>query len=342
MKRLNILGVDTPHGFRTVELFEGDITALEFPVDILVLSAFQGDYSPTPGTILGALQTRCGISIAEHARQPALDLREALSIWVSEVLPEPAPFSRALCVELVGSAMLLEEAVDNVFAGLMLLSAKGVPTGVVVLPILGAGSQGLDPDHIAAELVRRAEAYLQRSPGTAKIVFAEIDPQKARLMSDAIDRVLGRSKVNLPHEQLSAALRQDVAQRLHHADSLFLPDCAQVRDDWLRVLQQAEVRSVELGVNARKLVELMLTRLGVPAQPLYKRIRLLEEGDKVAPWICAYMHVLRHLGNESAHENAVGSTREPPVIAPADLIAGLFCVRRLLDFWIDWTRSSVA
>ena len=70
---------------------------------------------------------------------------------------------------------------DNVVAGLMLLSAKGIPTGVVVLPLLGAGLQGLDPDRMAAELVRRAKAHLERSPSTAKIVFAEIDSEKAAL-----------------------------------------------------------------------------------------------------------------------------------------------------------------
>lgn len=48
----------------------------------------------------------------------------------------------------------------------------------------------------------------------------------------------------------------------------------------------------------------------------------------VALWLCAYMHVLRQLGNEAAHENASGADRIPAIVAPGDLTPGLFCGRQ--------------
>jgi hypothetical protein len=333
MRSLNVLGVETVRGFRTVELFEGDLTALDFSADILVLSAYAGSYAPVSGSLIESLQISLGLRVADLARQPALDLRVALGTWVSRQLDAASPFGRVLAIEMRGTLRPLGEALDNVFASLMLLSAKGVRTHVVALPLLGAGSQRLEPEHIAEQLVSRAKIYLDQAPHTGRLVFVERDPSRAEKVANAMDRVLGRHKVNLPQEQLVAALRQDVLHRLQHASTLFAPDCLEVRDDWLRLLQQKEIRAAEFGVGGRKFVELMLGRLGVPQQKLYERIRALEKLGTVSPWICAYMHVLRHLGNEMAHSSAMDSVRQPPTIAPADLTAGMFCLERLLDFW---------
>jgi hypothetical protein len=335
MPRLNILGFDTSHGFRTAELQEGDVTVLDFVPDILVVSAFAFSYEPTPGSIFGALKSELGIDVARYEREPALDMRSALSIWVSGPLPAGAAFKRLLCVEMTGGHFSMEEAIENVFAGLMLLAAKDVATDTVALPLLGAGHQQFAPKEIASVLVTRAKRYLNDAPFTKRLVFVERESGKARQLNEAIERVLGRSKVTLPQEQLVGALKQDVLNRLNTAQSLFAPDCLSVREDWVRLLTSHEIRAVDFGIGGRKLVELLLSRLGSPQQFLAKRIRALEEGGSVAPWICAYMHVLRHLGNDSAHQAGDVSAREPAVVASGDLTAGLFCVQRLLEFWID-------
>ena len=55
MRPVNAIGVDTRQGFRTIELFEGDVTALDRAVDVVVVSAFAGSYLPSRGTVLEAL-----------------------------------------------------------------------------------------------------------------------------------------------------------------------------------------------------------------------------------------------------------------------------------------------
>ena len=341
MQPLNVLGIETARGFRTVELFHGDITALAFHADVLVVSAYAGSYAPVHGTLIEALQARLGIHVSSHARSPELDLRDALGIWVSAKLDASYKFDRILGVEMRGTPHPLAEALDNVFGGLMLLAAKGVPTQTVVLPLLGAGSQRLNPKEMASELVQRGKHYLDQAPATNRLVFVEIDRHRAQSVADAIDRTLGRHKVNLPHEELVRALRQDVIHKLHESETLFEPDCRAVRDNWLVLLQQKEIRAPEFGVNGRKVVELMLGRLGVPQQRLADRIRSLEKLGTVAPWICGYMNVLRHLGNEVAHSNSTDTDRQPAMIAPADLTAGLFCLERLLDFWQTYSARSL-
>lgn len=336
MSQLNIVGVDTRHGFKTLELHEGNIAGLDFRVDVLVLSAFAGSYLPSPGTVIQALLHKHRIDVEAESENAALDLRAALGVWVSRCFDPAVPIGRLMCVEFYGSGLEVEEILDNVFAGLTLLEAKGISVTTVALPLLGTGLQFLPPQEVAEELIPRARSHLSRSMTTKRIVFVEIDPQKAQLVSEGIDQALGRERVTLPQQQLVAALRQDIQHRIQHSGHLFRGG-EHVREEWLKLLSAPEIRSVEFGIAARKLVEYYVTTLGVTKGPLAVRIREVETQGRIAPWLCAYMHVLRQLGNEAAHENVSGSNRVPALLAPADLTAGLFCVQRILETWSDVT-----
>lgn len=337
MKRLNVIGLDTRHGYRTVELLEGDITKLDFRVDILVVSAFHRGYQPVPGTLLGSIWAEHGIDVKALSQQPEYDLRASLSIWISTELSSGIA-SRLMCVEMVGAGIDIEHALDNVFAGLALAEAKNIPIRRVVMPLLGTGDQRLNPADIAALLVPRTRTYLERAYGAGTLSFVEIDGVKAGLISYAMDAYLGRSHVTLPQEELVNFLREDVRNRLLNAKELFEGEAVYVYEEWIQLLQVQTVRSSEFGVAARKLVELILTKLRVPNQILYKRIRTLEQRGDVAPWICGYMHLLRHFGNESAHIPG-RDERKPPIVASSDLTAGLFCVQRLLEFLLNEHNS---
>lgn len=333
MSQINIVGVETRHGFKTLELHEGDIARIPFDVDVLVLSAFAGSYIPSPGTVIQSLLHRHGIDVEAEAEDPALDLRTALGVWISRELTRDVPIRRLMCVELYGSSLELQETLDNVFGGLLLMEAKGIDVTTVALPLLGSGLQMLPAEQVASELIPRARAYLSRSSSTKRLMFVEIDPIKAKVVSDGIDAALGRKRVNLPHAELVSALRQEIQDTMHENPALFT-DGEHVRLAWLSLLNQPEVRSVEFGIAARKLVEYYVGQMGATKGHLAARIRQLETQGRIAPWVCAYMHVLRQLGNEAAHEN-VGVGRVPPIIAPADLTVGLFCTQRLLDAWAE-------
>src|SRR5690606_39455537 len=72
------------------------------------------------------------------------------------------PIWRLMCVELRGTGVPVSEALDNVFAGLLVLEAKGTKASRVALPLLGAGSQKLAPEGLARELVPRARSEERR------------------------------------------------------------------------------------------------------------------------------------------------------------------------------------
>jgi hypothetical protein len=239
-----------------------------------------------------------------------------------------------MCAELVGASKPPEVVIENVFAALTLLEAKGIDCRRVVLPVLGTGLQGLEPKGVIESLLTSARTFAKRSTSLESLRFVEINPVRANELSDAMDIVLGRVKVLLPKSEILAALRGDVQNKLHAAGSLFTPDAFALRNDWLALLVGQDVRSVELGIQARRLVELLVRRLGgTKNEHLHVKIRSLERDGIAAPWICGYMNVLRHLGNESAHEQSTPN-RRPPAIEADDLALSLFCVARLLEFWI--------
>lgn len=51
----NRIGIETVFGYRTIELYLGNLADGEISVDLLVVSAFADDYTPTHGSVVGAL-----------------------------------------------------------------------------------------------------------------------------------------------------------------------------------------------------------------------------------------------------------------------------------------------
>jgi hypothetical protein len=341
MQRRNVVGVNTRYGYRTCELYQGDITQIDREVDVIAVSAFAGDYVPTPGTVIQALRDRLGIDVALLGQHPQFDFRESLGVWISRPLTD-AMFSRLVCADIVGSTIPFAEVLENVFVALSLLEAKHVPTRVVALPVLGGGYQALPIAATVEQLILATRRFLERSPTAESVLFVEIDERKAMDLADGMDAVLGRLNALLPPGQLVESVRADLTNTFGEAHSLFEPEAGGVRQDWLVLLQSSEVRASELGVLGRKLVELLVRRIDPSANgPLHSQIRALENSGLVAPWICGYMHVLRHLGNEAAHAGSVGD-RLPPFVEQTDLGLSLLCVERLLRVWVQFAKGGRA
>ena len=332
MQRLNVVGLHTRNGFRTCELYQGDIVALDRNVDVLVVSAFAGRYKKTPGSVIGSLWTQCHIDVATLAQEPALDFRNSLGVWCSQTIVGQ-PFSIIVCADIRGSVPTVAEILENVFVTLTILEIKHTPIRRVALPVLGAGYQQLPTETVAHELIHASRRYLERSTTAESVLFVEINPTRAAELANAMDATLGRESALLAPTQLLESVRADLVSALEEASSLFEPDATTLRDDWQRLLRSPAVRTSELGFLGRRLVELLVNRLGGETSgQLHQRIRSLEAQGHIAPWICGYMHVLRHLGNEAVHEQA-SKKRVPPFVDQSDLSLSLLCVERLLRFW---------
>jgi hypothetical protein len=160
----------------------------------------------------------------------------------------------------------------------------------------------------------------------------EKDTERAAALSEALNRLLGRPRVELPKGRLVVDLKLELCARLDQ--ELVLNDVALFRE-MRRLLAQDDVRSFEIGMLARRLVEFvvddLLGRSSVSESLAARIARLREKG--VASWIQSYMHTLRFFGNESAHEKSIAGQR-PPYVSEDDLAICLFCVQRLIDFWM--------
>ncbi|MDP6946974.1 MAG: hypothetical protein QF464_22685, partial [Myxococcota bacterium] len=60
----------------------------------------------------------------------------------------------------------------------------------------------------------------------------------------------------------------------------------------------------------------------------------------VSPWIRSYMHTLRIFGNEGAHHKD-DDERFPRALTEKDLALCLFCVLRVLSFWVEFRQTQL-
>lgn len=346
MQPLNLVELETRWGYRSVELYHGDITRLASKVDVLAVSAFKDGYHPTPGTVLGALHANCGISVAALAKTKEYDLRDAFGCWVARVTPADR-FERLVCVEIIDVALSIQEQkarlrdiIQNLFVVVSVLEAKGVKVKTLAMPVLGAGKQRIEAEPAIRALLESASTYLKQSPNLARVLFVEYNEQRARQLDVAMDTVLDRVAV-MPKGELVKGLRDDIAQNLDRATEIGDAAAKRIFGDIRRLVLAEQSRSFEVGIVARRLVEFIVTDVQ-PQQrrgaDLMNRIERLADLH-IADWIRSYMHVLRVFGNESAHEKNRDS-RRPATIDPSDMALCLFCIQRLLDFWLDYKRGA--
>jgi hypothetical protein len=177
---------------RRVELHRGDLTALgpKEAVDVLVVSAFRGDYAPTPDSLIGALQRNRTISVARLAEQKAVDLRDYFSCWLSQDLTAGHPgcgFKRLLCFEPEADA---HEVVDHLFQALAPFLGGKLRLSTVAMPLLATGALGATARDLLPPLVGEAVGWMALGfplrclkvveydksprPGEAAAVFAEV------------------------------------------------------------------------------------------------------------------------------------------------------------------------
>lgn len=156
-----------------IQLVVGDVTAIpdEEAVDLLVVSAFPGDYLETPTSVIGALASH-GISVKALARNKEANLRES-NCWLSHPLNRPDfNVRQLLCFEPkrllptiaadqdVDNGHFMQAAVDDLFRALIPF-VNGPPwISSVAMPLLAAGDQGEDPLEMLRAMVYAATHWL--------------------------------------------------------------------------------------------------------------------------------------------------------------------------------------
>ena len=120
MRLLTQLEISNANGSAIIQLLHGDLSLLppEHAVDIMVVSAYPGDYQPILHTLVGALYER-GLSMYELAAHKEIDLSTQLGCWLSQELPahlqQRFNMKRIMSFEPRILSSKPEEVVSNVF-----------------------------------------------------------------------------------------------------------------------------------------------------------------------------------------------------------------------------------
>jgi hypothetical protein len=357
---LNGFDVDTASGSRHVELRVGDLPCLGLEVDLLVVSAFEGDIEPIEGTLLGRLDQAYGIRL--DRLDCALDLRSSpLKGWVSAPIDwsrvQTPPLGELLTTRFRRIAVV-EGTMDwqpddllpwppfnRLFSLLALLPMRQIPAASVASPLLGSGDQGMDPLLHIPDLLEAYRAGFRHVPELQQLILFDRTDRALGVLGEAIDAALVRptpatTRLPLPQGlaglgQLPSLLRrgqEQVGASLPHG---LLHDLAEL----LELLDDEEISPFALGMHSRRVVEQLvqhsLSDLKEQNVPLFVGINLLRQRG-VDPWLISCLHQIRSFGNWMVHPQGPGQRRR---VELADVLAMLASLQRVLADY-PWEQES--
>lgn len=174
---------------RTIELLLGDLAQLppEHAADVLVVSAFPNDYSPTPTSLIGALDD-AGVSVAALAQHKAHDLREEFSCWLSQPIENQA-FQRIITIESGWNGQP-PEITDDLFQALNPFLLGELPEITVATPILGTGDAGWPTDVMFRSIVTCAASWMRRGLPLRTLKIVAYSAEDARTAAGAFAEIL--------------------------------------------------------------------------------------------------------------------------------------------------------
>jgi hypothetical protein len=219
MQQLDEILITSSTGIQRIVLCLGDLCAIPAneAVDLLVVSAFPDDYTPTSYSLIGALQRR-GISIAEMARHKDVDLRAFSSCWLSQELKQTdAGFQRILCFEpqVRGKA---PELVGDLFRSLMPFCSGMEPIRSIAMPILASGDQMEPPGTMLEALLDAAIHWLSIGMQLSEIKLVLHREETVSELSEIFRMTRNRLETKSKQSVLQHAPRYDAFISYSHQD----------------------------------------------------------------------------------------------------------------------------
>ncbi|MBK8554300.1 MAG: toll/interleukin-1 receptor domain-containing protein [Lewinellaceae bacterium] len=191
MKLLNEMLVYYRNEPRTIRLYHGDLTERSEATntDLLVVSAWQSDYSTTFRTLITSLQEK-GISVQELSRDKEEDLRAAFNTWLSKPLPLSEtlpPYKRILCFEPPNDAQP-NAFVADIFQGLMpFLGHPDYDIDSLSMPLVATGKRGAKPLEILEAILEAAVQWMAHGMPLKDLHIVEHNETKASEVSGAFE-----------------------------------------------------------------------------------------------------------------------------------------------------------
>lgn len=195
MERLYTTAISTAQGEKSIEVISGSAIALDEKIDILTTSAFRREYTPLPKTLLGSLR-EIGIDVETLSLNPYLDLRDICNVWLSRSID--GRIGRIGCLEMRGFDNYAKEdvlsCIKAYFQMLDIAATSGVAMKTVAMPLLGGGLQNISSDLTLIPIINECVAFLRRNESCEKIIFVEINPERAEIFADALRKMYSLQK----------------------------------------------------------------------------------------------------------------------------------------------------
>jgi len=188
----------------TIQLLAGDLATLppEHAVDVLVVSAFPGNYDPIRGTLVGGLFER-GLDMRDVARHKEEDERMRLGCWLSSPLPPMtvAQFhvGRILCFEPRYRPFLeatgididnIEQTVGFIFRCLNNFAIpdwegrRSFQVSRVAMPLVATGNQAVPVEDMCPSLLDAAAFWLAQGLPVDELKIVVFDPADRQRVAD--------------------------------------------------------------------------------------------------------------------------------------------------------------
>lgn len=334
---LNTTSVETVYGYRSLNIWHGDI--LTSRDDLLIISTHANRNFEFTGQLVREVQSRYGVELDNL--QSIVMHDEVFGVYRVNN-PGTAPHKAILLLRMPGAYRsrnpleLFKDSIWAVFGSIAALELKNEGFDAISLPFLG-GTRGYPLTEAVALILQACGQWLKTSRFTRIINFYLYDEAEAASWSIAMDRVLGRTSITFARDQVASALRDELL-----AKTSFLADDKHLIKDELKrldvTLRRSHLTIESLALEGRLLVEAIVSQLCsqhnimVKDKRLYHRIEAVSKQKIVAPWIISHFHSLRAFGNEGAHDSQ-DITYLPTCLTEADVIPVLVSTLHVLLLW---------
>ena len=188
---------------KTIKIINGDMTESNEEYDIVFCSAFKGDYTPIPRTLIYALLRNKKINVEKLSENKEIDLSQ-FGGWLSKEI-DNSNFKRLGCIEILsfqefvqslyGEKILkIDRILSQSFMTLSYLvqqaSFSNIPVKKIALPILGAGNQEIELEYIIPPLLAQSLSLLKTIETLEEITFYELNEEVANKLVSCITSTL--------------------------------------------------------------------------------------------------------------------------------------------------------
>lgn len=212
-----------------IQLLQGDLADIpvEHKTDILVVSAFPGNYEPIEGTLIGALDKR-GLSVEALSKDKDADLRDQLSCWLSKPLSKEVQtkfnFRRIICFEPGVKLKESNDVVGNIFRCINTF-AFDERNNIIAMPMVASGNQRVSPQDMLPSLLEAAQFWLQNGLPLQCIKLVIFREDEIQLSVDIFENFLQSPDhsfydIDISSKSVNEELVGDAAESIESAESM--------------------------------------------------------------------------------------------------------------------------